>query len=74
MASLIPGGHPGEIENYQKLANKKEIEENRITFHNKIAEYIQNLCILKNMKYLIIDDSYNQKQIESNIVKHFCLS
>lgn len=74
MSSEIPGGHPGEIENYQKSKYKKEIEEKRINFHDKIGKIIIDQCILENMKYIMVDGKLPQIEIENKVIEELNLA
>jgi hypothetical protein len=74
MSSQIPGGHPEEIDNFNKSKNKKQIEEKRVEFHNHIAMHIKKQCQINNYKHLDIDDNVKRENVESDIVNHFTLA
>jgi uridine kinase len=73
MEGKIPGGHPGEIENYRRATDKKQIEQWRTSFHHSLAQYIERTAKENALKVIIIDERVEAAAVESMIIEQFQL-
>jgi hypothetical protein len=73
MEGTIPGGHPGERENYHRAENKQQIEEQRTSFHDNIARYIKKTAQEKNLKVVVVDEKVSEAAVKAAILVHLNL-
>ena len=73
MTGKIPGGHPGEIENYQKSPNKDRIKEWRTGFHQTLASYIEETALQLSCPLIRVDTGTAQDPVISAILNQLQL-
>jgi chromosomal replication initiation ATPase DnaA len=67
----IPGGHPGEIENFNKSNKKKAIEKKRVDLHQKIAVHIKKTARRLGLSILVTDCRVTEQSIDKAVYEKF---
>lgn len=73
MGEKIIGGHPGEIENFRKAKNKKQIETVRVELHDRIARYIFENAQKEHMECIFNDSDKSIEELVRIVSTKFLL-
>jgi 2-phosphoglycerate kinase len=73
MHSEIPGGHPGEMESFQKSRKKRLIEKRHVDFHHAIASHIRKTALRCNLPVITVSGSTPETEVLTFIEEYFSL-